>query len=357
VGVVILDIVTKKISGIGFLILIILLIAIFLLNLSLGSVKIPIKVIGKLLLGGESPKESWSTIVYVFRFPKAITALLAGAALSVAGLLMQTLFRNPLAGPSVLGINSGASLGVALVVMATSSVGASKLLTSLGGAGDLGLALAASLGAGLVMLLVVTISKYVKSVMTLLILGLLFGYAANAVVTILMHFSISQHIQTYISWTFGSFGGVTWTNLAILAPIAVAGLLASMLLIKPLNAFLLGERYAESMGAEVKKIRIFLIILTALLSGTVTAFCGPIGFIGVAIPHLTRSIFGTSDHKVLIPATILLGSIAALAAELIAQLPGTSTVLPLNAVTALIGTPVIVWVILRKRNLKETFAA
>ncbi|MEZ4670993.1 MAG: iron ABC transporter permease [Anaerolineae bacterium] len=330
-------------------------VAVFLLSLAVGSVSIPLADILKILLGGEPARATWSTIVLDFRLPKALTALLAGAALGVSGLQMQTLFRNPLADPFVLGVSSGASLGVALVVLSIGTTGA-LLLAGLGLTGDFGITLAAVLGAALALLLVISVASRVQSVMTLLILGLMFGYATGALVSLLMYFSIAERIQAYISWTFGSFGGVTWRQMPIFLPVILTGLVSAFLLSKPLNALLLGEGYARSMGLNVKRARLAIITSTALLAGTVTAFCGPIGFLGLAVPHLCRALLGTSDHRALIPATVMLGGALALLADLIAQVPGSQIVLPLNAVTALIGAPVVVWVILRRRNLRETFA-
>jgi iron complex transport system permease protein len=332
------------------------LVGLFVASLALGSVTIPLDQIVTILLNGEPERARWADIVMIFRLPKAITAALAGAALAVAGLQMQTLFRNPLAGPFVLGISSGASLGVAVVILASGGLlGGSTLLAGLGLLGNLGVVIASSLGAAMVMALVLLASRRVQT-MTLLILGLMFGYAANALVSILLHFSISERIHTYIAWTFGSFGGTTWRELRVYAPVLIVVLAAAHLIGKPLNALLLGENYARSMGVIVKQARFWIVVCASVLAGTVTAFCGPIGFIGIAVPHLARSVFGTSDHRILIPAAALLGSITALAADLIAQLPGSQTVLPLNAITALIGAPVVAWVILSRRNLKSSFA-
>jgi len=332
------------------------LVAIFLLSLSLGSVSIPVEQIVTILFGGTAEKASWATIVLKFRLPKAITAALAGAALSASGLQMQTLFRNPLADPFVLGISSGASLGVALVVLVAGVAGGSSLLAGVSLVGDVSLALASIIGSTLVLLLVMAVARRVQSTMTLLILGLMFGYATSALVSVLLYFSIAERIQAYISWTFGSFGGVTWSQLQVFGPVTVAGLIGSHLLVKPLNALLLGETYARSMGLNVRLARLGVIGASASLAGVVTAFCGPIGFLGIAVPHLCRSLFGTSDHRLLLPAVTLLGAILALGADLLAQLPGSQLTLPLNAVTALLGAPVVTWVILRQRNLRESFA-
>jgi iron complex transport system permease protein len=285
-----------------------------------------------------------------------MTAVLAGAALGVGGLQMQTLFRNPLVDPYVLGLSSGASLGVALVVL---SVGATGLVL-LGGVtllGDVGLAAAASLGSAAVLGVVLLVARRVTSSVTLLILGLMFGYGVSAFVSLLLYFSIAQRIQAYINWTFGSFGGVTWSQMVVFAPVILIGLGLAFLLSKSLNALLLGETYARSMGVSVAWGRRWIILSTSLLAGCVTAFCGPVGFLGIAVPHICRSLFNTSDHRVLIPAAILMGGVVALAADLIAQAPGTQIVLPLNAITALIGAPVVIWIILRGRGLKATFEA
>jgi cobalamin transport system permease protein len=330
------------------------LVAIFLLSLFVGSVRIPLKDILTILFGAAAEKETWTTIVLKFRLPKAVTAVLAGSALSVSGLQMQTMFRNPLAGPFVLGINSGASLGVALVVLAIGATG-SSLLAGLGLLSDFGIVLAASLGAGLVLFLVLSVARRVET-MTLLILGLMFGYATSALVSVLLYFSIAERIQAYIAWTFGSFGGVTWRQMQVMAPVVLLGLAIAWLSAKPLNALLLGETYAHSMGLSVRRARFGVLASSSLMAGAITAFCGPIGFVGVAVPHLCRSLLSSSNHRLLIPATILMGGIVALAADLIAQLPGSQIRLPLNAVTALIGAPVVTWVILRRRNLRASFA-
>lgn len=341
-----------------YAILLLLLIGCFLLDLSLGSVKIPPGDILKILSGGTPERASWANILWLFRLPKAITAILAGAGLAVSGLLMQTLFRNPLAGPSVLGISSGASLGVALVVLSATRGGVSAdFLDGLGLLGDLGIAFAASLGSLFVLTIILIFARKVRSAVTLLILGLLFGYATNALVSILVHFSIAERVHAYISWTFGNFGSTTWRQLRIFVPLVIGGGLLTLFARKPLNALLLGEAYSQSMGLNVKQVRIFLIATIALLSGAVTAFCGPVAFLGVAIPHLCRSFFHTSDHRILLPTVMITGAIVALVADLVSQMPGSQIVLPLNAVTSLIGAPIIVWFILSKKNIAETFAS
>ena len=328
----------------------------FTLELVLGSVYIPAGQVVRILLGLDPKKASWKIIVLFFRLPRALTACLAGAGLAVSGLQMQTLFRNPLAGPSILGIGSGASLGVALVVLSATASDASRFMDGLGLSGEVATVAAAGVGSAAVLLLVLAASRRVKSAITLLILGLLFGYAANAVVSILMHFSIAERIQVYVSWTFGSFGGTTWRQLSVYIPVVLVTLVAAQLSRKSLNGLLLGENYAHSMGLHVKRARGLTILTTALLTGTITAFCGPIGFLGVAVPHLARSVYNTSNHRILLPACAAFGALIALVSDLVSQLPGLQTVLPLNAVTALIGAPVVGWIILRRRALREAFA-
>ncbi|NMG11092.1 iron ABC transporter permease [Brasilonema sp. UFV-L1] len=336
-----------------FPILLTILILTFLLDLALGSAHIPLNQVITILLGQQPEKITWTIIILKFRLPKALTATLAGAALGVSGLQMQTLFRNPLAGPFVLGISSGASLGVALVVLTASATGTATFLKDLGIWGDFGLVIAASLGAASSLAIMLVVSRRVQDTMTLLILGLLFGYATTSIVSILLQFSSKEGIQSYLLWTFGSFAGVTWQQIIILVPIILLGLLAALLLSKPLNALLLGESYARSLGLTVQKARFSILTSASVLAGAITAFCGPIAFLGVAIPHLCRNLFNTSDHRILIPAVIIMGAILALIADLLAQLPGSQIILPLNAVTALIGTPVVTWVIVRRNSQKS----
>ncbi|MEH2421579.1 MAG: iron ABC transporter permease [Nostoc sp.] len=335
-----------------FLIIFISLIFAFLLDLALGSVDIPINEVVKILLGQEPEKAIWANIILKFRLPKALSATLAGAALGVSGLQMQTLFKNPLAGPFVLGISSGASLGVALVMLIASAT-TPTLLADLGIISDFSLVIAASLGAASVLGMMLVVSRRVQDTMTLLILGLLFGYATSAIVSILLQFSSKERIQSYIMWTFGSFAGVTWKQLVVLTPVILLSLLLAVLQSKSLNALLLGESYARSLGLTVEKTRFSIITSASILAGAITAFCGPIAFLGVAIPHLCRSLFNTSDHRILIPSVTIMGAILALFADLFSQLWVSQMVLPLNAVTALIGTPVVTWVILRRNSQKS----
>ncbi|WP_240550448.1 FecCD family ABC transporter permease, partial [Candidatus Roseilinea sp. NK_OTU-006] len=317
----------------------------FLLSLAIGAVRIPLDEVVRVLMGGQASKDTWQTIILLFRLPKAITALLAGAALSVAGLQMQTLFRNPLADPFVLGISSGASLGVALVVLGGAAASAS-VFGRAAFLGEFGLVGAASLGAAAVFSLVMLIAR-VQSALTLLVLGLMIGYLTSAVVSVLLYFALPEQISAYVNWTFGSFGGVTWQQMRTFAPAALIGLGIGWFTVKPLNALLLGENYAASMGVNVRAARWWVTASASLLAGAVTAFCGPIGFLGLAVPHLCRALFGTSDHRVLLPAALLLGGGLALIFDLISQMPGARAALPLNVVTSAVGAPVVLWIVLR----------
>ncbi|MCJ8281958.1 MAG: iron ABC transporter permease [Rivularia sp. ALOHA_DT_140] len=312
-----------EINSLLFLTLLINFIFLFLIDIALGSVHIPIQEVITILLGQETTKATWTTIIWKFRLPKAITATLAGAALGTSGLQMQTLFRNPVAGPFILGISSGASLGVALAILAVSITGVTELLQKLEIISDFSLIVAASLGAALVLGLVLIVSRRVQDTMTLLNLGLLFGYATGAFVSILLNFSETQQIQSYLQWTVGSFSAVTWRQMLVLAPIVLLALLMSVMLSKSLNTLLLGENYARSLGLSVQKARFWIITSASILSGAITVFCGPIAFLGVAVPHLCRSLFKTSDHRILLPAVIFVGPILALIADLLSQLPVT----------------------------------
>ncbi|PIE68478.1 MAG: iron ABC transporter [Deltaproteobacteria bacterium] len=325
----------------------------FLVDLGTGSVAIPVSGVFSVLTGKEVEVESWKTIILIFRMPKALTAVIAGAGLAVSGLMMQTLFRNPLAGPSVLGISSGASLGVALIVLG-SGLGrqSTGLLRGLGTFGNFSLVTAATLGALLVLIIILLAARRVPNIMTLLIIGLLCGFAFNAVVSVLIHFSRPEMIQAYVVWSFGSFGNVTREELVVFLPIVLVTTFFACTYGKGLNVLLLGETYARSMGMNFVAVRYGVIVVTAILAGSVTAYCGPVGFIGIAVPHLARILLGSSDHRVLLPGTALLGTGVALCADIMAQLPGVSTVLPLNSVTALIGSPVIIWFLLQRRKFE-----
>ncbi len=292
-------------------------------------------------------------MVVDFRLPRIVTALLAGAALATAGLMMQTVFRNPLADPFVLGINSGASLGVAVVLLALAPTGFT-LTGGLGTSGQLLIIFASSGGAAATLFVVLVLSRRVD-IMSVLIIGLMISYTVGALVSILMFFSLAERLQSFIHWSFGDYGNVGWTQMAFFGPAIAAGLLLSFAFVKPLDALLLGERYAESVGTRVRRARFFVLLAASLLAGTVTGFCGPIGFLGIAAPHLSRHLFRTSSHRMLIPASIGLGALLSLAADFVARGPGLEVVLPLNAITALIGAPVIIAALVRQRNLRKVF--
>jgi iron complex transport system permease protein len=336
---------TYKLS---FLVLSILLVFCFFANISLGSVYIPVNEVYNSLMGHATEQESWQHIIQNYRLPKAITAILVGSGLGISGLLMQTLFRNPLAGPFVLGISSGASLGVALVILGSSIFGGvfSLFLIS-----KWSIVIAASLGSFLVLLAVLMVSLKVRDTMAILIIGLMFASITAAVVNVLSYFSSAQQLQQYIFWGFGSLGNISWDELLIFFSIYCLGLLISLASVKSLNTMLLGENYAKSLGLNINKSRFAIIIATSLLAGTITAFTGPIAFIGLAIPHLTRQVFNTSNHKILLPAVFLFGGIVMLICDSIAQVPNSDYTLPINAITSLVGAPVVIWLLVRKRKM------
>ena len=309
---------------------------------------IPFKQILFSLTNGEVDKESWKTIVLDFRLPKAITAIIVGSGLSISGLLMQTLFRNPLAGPFVLGISSGASLGVAILILGASFFGAT--MTSFAFS-NWGLAIAASLGSFLVLSAVMLAAIKVRNTMSILIIGLMFGSLTSAVISILAYFSSASQLQQYMFWSFGSLGNLNWLEIIVLASVFIVGILLVVFIIKPLNSLLLGEIYAVSMGVNVKSTRNITLIATSLLTGVITAFSGPIAFIGLAVPHITKLLFNTSDHKTLLPAVAICGAIIMLICDSIAQMPTSEFTLPINAITSLFGAPIIIWLLIRKRKV------
>jgi iron complex transport system permease protein len=330
--------------------LLILLILVFVLDLFLGSVSLrPGEVIRAIFSNSD---ETTRTILSEFRLPKAITALLAGIALSISGLQMQTLFRNPMAGPYVLGLSSGASLGVAFVILGFSSDMSPE---SIRGFGNWALAAASWAGAGIVMLFIMIISSRIKNIMTVLILGIMLSSAISAIVSIMQYFSNETMLKAYVIWTMGSLGNLTGSQLNVMIASVAAGVILSLVSVKMLNAHLLGENYARSIGLDVRRSRFIIIAGTSILTGTITAFCGPIGFIGIAVPHLARIIFRTSDHRILIPGTILAGAIVMLASDIVSQMPGSDNTLPVNSVTALIGIPVVIWVILHDKRNRDIF--
>ena len=338
----------KQASKKHFLLLFVILLFLCLLNISLGSVSIPFKDILNTLTGGIDTKESWQTIILNFRLPKAITAILVGSGLSVAGLLMQTFFRNPLAGPFVLGISSGASFGVALFILGSSLFSGFLMTNSIS---NWSLPMASSAGAFLVLSAVVIAANKVKNTMSILIIGLMFGSLTAALISILTYFSAAAQIQQFLFWSFGSLGNLSWNELAIFIAVYSIAILATIAVIKPLNSLLLGENYAKSSGVNIKKSRNIILLITSVLTGVITAFVGPIAFIGLAVPHIARIIFSTANHKILIPAVLLLGAIVMLVCDTISQLPTSEFTLPINAITSLFGAPVVIWLLIRKKQL------
>ena len=314
-----------------FSILTLLLVVVFLINISLGA-----------------SKESWQYILIDYRLPKAITAIMTGGGLAVSGLLMQTLFRNPLAGPFVLGLSSGASLGVAFLILGAGTIGgvAGGILLS-----EWSLVIASAAGSFLVMLAVLAVTFKIKDTMAILIIGLMFGSVTAAVVAVLSYFSNAEQLQQYIFWSFGSLGNQSWNGVFILTLCCAAGVALSFFSSKSLNALLLGENYAKSMGLHIKRTTVIIIIATSILAGSITAFAGPIAFVGLAVPHLTRQFFTTSNHSILLPAVLIFGSLLLLICDTIAQLPFSEYTIPINAVTSLIGAPVVIWLLVRKRKL------
>ncbi len=329
------------------LLLVFIMIFMAFLNVSLGSVSIPFKDMVGILFQQEIANESWSYIILEYRLPKVFTAILTGSGLAVSGLLMQTLFRNPLAGPYVLGLSSGASLGVALVIMGATLFGgtAAVLLVS-----KWSLVIASSLGSLLVLLAVLMASARLRDTMAILIIGLMFASLTAAVVSVLAYFSPAAQLQQYIFWSFGSLGNLSWQEVAILSSFWFFGILIAIACIKNLNTLLLGEQYARSLGVKISRNRFLIIVATSLLAGSITAFAGPIAFVGLAVPHLIRQVIPTNDHRTLLPAVILGGAILMLACDIAAQVPGSEYTLPINAITSLIGAPVVIWLLIRKRK-------
>ena len=336
-------------KGTTYCILLAVLIALlFVLNILVGSVSIPADDVVRILLGdNENIKPSWQFIILQSRLPQALTATLAGSALAVSGLMLQTAFRNPLAGPSVFGINSGAGLGVALVML---WLGGSFSAGSVSVTGFVAVLAAAFVGAMAVMLLIFLFSTMVRNSVMLLIIGIMIGYISNSAVSLLNFFATDEGVRSYMVWGMGSFSGVSTQMLPWFSLVTVAALFAALLLIKPLNALMLGDRYAENLGVNIIRVRNWLLVITGLLTAIVTAFCGPVAFIGLAVPHIARLLFHTDNHRLLMPATMLTGAVVTLLCNVLCFLPGTLGVIPLNAVTPLIGAPVIIYVILRGRQ-------
>ncbi len=324
------------------------MLVLFLINISLGSVSIPIKDVFNSLTTGNCSKETWQYIILNYRLPKAIAAILVGMGLSISGLLMQTLFKNPLAGPYVLGLSSGASLGVAIVIL-----GASFLPTFLSSVliSSYGIILASSLGSFLVLLAVLAVSQQLRDTMAILIVGLMFGSLTNAIVGTLTYFSTAEQLQKFTFWSLGNLGNLSWSSIAVLSICIGTGLLLSVFSIKPLNALLLGENYAKSLGLNYNKARLIIIFATSILAGSITAFAGPIAFIGLAVPHIAKLVFQTSNHTILFWSTMLFGAIIMLICDSISQLPGSDFTLPINAVTSIFGAPIVIWLLIRKRKM------
>lgn len=325
------------------------IVLLFSLNLLLGSVNIPIRSVWNILCGSDSESEIWQNIIWKSRIPQTVTAMAAGAGLAVSGLQMQTVFHNPLAGPSVLGISSGASMGVAFVILLSGSIGG-VALSRIGVIGNVALTLAAIIGSFSIMALIVYASQKVKGNVTLLIIGVMIGYVSNAVIGVLKFFSMEEDIRAYVIWGLGSFSRVTGEQMYLFIISMVVLLPLSFLLVKTLNLLLLGESYARNLGLNIRKARFFVIGNAGILTAIVTAYCGPIVFLGLAVPHLCRGLFHTSDHRILMPASLLVGAALALLCNLIARLPGFEGALPINSVTALIGAPVVVSVLFNKRK-------
>lgn len=330
-----------------FCLLTLLLLFVFTLNISFGSVAIPIKEVFKSLIGENASKETWQYIILNYRLPKAITAILVGMGLSISGLLMQTLFRNPLAGPYVLGLSSGSSLGVAFVILGAGflpSFAATILLSSYG------IIIASCFGSFLVLLAVLFVSQRLRDTMAILIVGLMFGSFTSAIVGVLTYFSTAEQLQKFTFWSMGSLGNLSWNSIIILSISVFVGLGLSVFSIKSLNALLLGENYAKSLGLNYKKFRLIIILATSILAGSITAFAGPIAFIGLAVPHIAKLVFQTSNHTILFWSTMLFGAIIMLVCDIFSHIPGTDIMLPINAITSIIGAPIVIWLLVKKKN-------
>lgn len=325
------------------------LVLMFFISISLGSVTIPFKEVYTSLTGGVASKSTWEYIIINYRLPKAITAVLVGVGLSISGLLMQTLFRNPLAGPYVLGLSSGASLGVAFVILGAGFLPSflSEIALS-----QYGIVIASTFGSTLVLLLVLIVSQKLRDTMAILIVGLMFGSFTTAIVSVLTYFSTAEQLQKFTFWSMGNLGNLSWTTIIILTFCVGLGLLLSASSIKPLNALLLGENYAKSMGLNFKKARLIIIFATSILAGSITAFAGPIAFVGLAVPHIAKLTFQTSNHTILYWSTLFFGAIIMLFCDVVSEMPGFEVTLPINAITSIIGAPVVIWLLVRKRNFQ-----
>ena len=320
----------------------------FFTNISLGSITIPFKEVYQSLSGGQASKSTWEYIIINYRLPKAITVVLVGIGLSISGLLMQTLFRNPLAGPYVLGLSSGASLGVAFTILGAGLLPPflQEIVLS-----SYGIVLASTIGSSLVLVAVLLVSIRLRDTMTILIVGLMFGSLSSAIVGTLSLFSTAEQLQKFTFWSLGNLGNLSWTSIIILAVCVLTGLLLSVACIKPLNALLLGENYARSLGLNYNKARLIILFATSILAGSITAFAGPIAFIGLAVPHIAKLVFQTSNHTILFWSTLLFGAIIMLICDTISQVPGGEITLPINAVTSIFGAPIVIWLLLRKQKM------
>ena len=325
-----------------------LIILLFCVSMIIGAVDIPVSEVISILSGKTSEKASWQYIVLQSRLPQTITAMLCGGALAVSGLMLQTAFRNPLADPGIFGINSGASMGVALVMLL---LGGTITAGTLSLTGFVATLFAAFIGAMLVMALILFFSTIVRNNVMLLIIGIMIGYITSSGISLLNFFATEEGVQSYMVWGLGNFGGVTMDQMPVFASICILGLITSLLLIKPLNALLLGEQYAENLGVNTLRVRNYLLVVTGLLTAITTAYCGPISFIGLAVPHIARMLLGTDNHQWLMPATILTGAVIAMLCNILCVLPGDNGIIPLNAVTPIIGAPVIIYVIAKQRKV------
>ncbi len=335
-----------------FILLVLLSVIAFAMDLMLGSVAIPFDTLLDVLQGNFINK-SWEFILTDFRLPKAITALFVGAGISIAGLQMQTLFHNPLADTSILGVGSGASLTVALFVLSPTLF--PGLIPASVQHNYWGMILASIAGAMAVLLLISAIAAWLKDIVSLLIIGVMIGFITASIVSVMQFFSDPEVVKNYLIWTFGSLSGTTWSQLYFMIPVVSVGLLLSLLTPKSMNAILLGEGYAQSVGVNVRKVRLTLIFLTGLITGTLTAFTGPIAFVGIAVPHVARLLFKTTNHQILLPATMLCGIVLMLCCDIISQLPGTGIALPINSVTSILGAPIVIFIILKSRRGKTFF--
>jgi iron complex transport system permease protein len=340
---------TQNRNSVLFTALTLALLAALLLNVAEGQVAIPVKEVFKSLFGGQASKDTWEYIIVNFRLPKAITAVLVGIGLSISGLLMQTLFRNPLAGPYVLGLSSGSSLGVAFIILGAGFMPAflAQFLLS-----SYGIILASCVGSSLVLALILVVSQRLRDTMSILIVGLMFSSFTGAIVSVFTYFSSAEQLQKYTFWSMGSIGNLSWQNISILGICVLLGLLISLASLKPLDALLLGENYAKSMGLNIQKTRYIIILATSILAGSITAFAGPIAFIGLAVPHLAKLLFQTSNHKILFFGTLIIGSIIMLFCDTVSQMPGFDFTLPINAITSIIGAPVVIWLIVKKKSIQ-----